>query len=521
MMTAIDPIRLQLLDADHAELSARDPAVNDYADVDATELAARVHRREVTPLELAECAIRAIEQVNPKLNAVVYRMYDVAAAAAREGLRKGPFHGVPIVLKDYNGTLAGVPYTASSRFLEHHVPDRDAEIMRRFRAAGVNFIARTNLPEFALMGTTEPQWRGPTRNPWSVDHSAGGSSGGSAALVAARAVPVGHGGDGGGSLRIPASHCGLVGLKPTRGRVPLGPNQGEGWGGYVQWGVLTRTVRDTAGFLDALAGPMPGDPYAAPPVARRFTDEVTREPGPRRIAYTTRSLFGQSTDPACVAAVDETVRALAAEGHTLEEAHPTFDAPTLAQAYVTQIAVGTAANIDHWAGIVDRAPAAKYFEPGTWLLYQIGHAMSGVELQAARDAAMRASRALAAFHEVYDALVLPTVAHPPGVVGSLALGLSERVGLRVLRTAPVPSVLRQTLRRIADENLERTPNTQLFNQTGQPAISIPAHWTDDGLPIGVQIVGRFGDEATVLRLAAQLEQVRPWRDWHPPVQAKL
>ncbi|MEN0063675.1 MAG: amidase [Myxococcota bacterium] len=495
--------------------------MNDYPEVDATELAARVHRRDVSPLELTELAIRAIEQVNPKLNAVVYRMYDVAAAAAREGLPKGPFHGVPMVLKDYNGTLAGVPYTASSRFLEGFVPERDAEIMRRFRSSGVSFVARTNLPEFALLAATEPQWRGATRNPWSLEHTPGGSSGGSAALVAARAVPVGHGGDGGGSLRIPASHCGLVGLKPTRGRVPLGPNQGEGWGGYVQWGVLTRTVRDTAGFLDVLAGPMAGDPYAAPPVPRPFRDEVTRDPGQLRIAYTTRSLFGKTTDPACAAAVEKTVQALADEGHEVEEAHPSFDASSMARSYVTQIAVGTAANIEGWAKQLGRTPTPAHFEPGTWLLYQIGRAMSGLELQQARDHAMVAGRSFAAFHQVYDVLVTPTVAYPPMRVGELAMGFGQRVGLRVLRSAPVPQVLRRTLYRIADENLERTPNTQLFNQTGQPAISIPADPTEAGIPIGVQLVGRFGDEATLLKLAAQLEQLRPWRDRKPAVRAQF
>jgi len=495
--------------------------VNDYTEVDATELAARVHRREVSPVELAQSAIRAIEQVNPKLNAVVYRLYDVAASAAKEGLPKGPFHGVPIVLKDYNGAQAGVPYTASSRFLEGHVPERDAEVVARLRRTGANFVARTNLPELALLGITEPAWRGATRNPWSLEHTPGGSSGGSAALVAARAVPVGHGGDGGGSLRIPAAHCGLVGLKPTRGRVPLGPHQGEGWGGYVQWGVLTRSVRDTAAFLDALAGPMPGDPYAAPPAERAYRDEVGRDPGRLRIAWTTRSIFGRSTHPDCAAAVDQTVRALTAAGHEVEEAHPEVDAETLARSYVTQIAVGTAANIEGWARRLRRRPEPDAFEPGTWLLYQIGSAMTGLELQQARDATMVAGRQLAAFHQRFDVLITPTAAAPPARIGDLAVTGARAVGLRLLRAAPVPAALRSVLGRIADENLERTPNTQLFNQTGQPAISVPARRTAEGLPIGVQLVGRFGDEATILRLAAQLEQVQPWHDWRPPVAASV
>lgn len=492
---------------------------DEYTDCDATELAARVASGEVHPSELVEAAVSAIERVNPQLNAVVYRMYDAATEAASGELPDGPFRGVPMVVKDFDGFVEGVPWTASCRFLEGFVPEHDSEAIARLRRAGLLFLAKTNLPELALVGTTEPQWRGPTRNPWDLEHSTGGSSGGTAALVASRAVPVGHGGDGGGSLRIPGSHCGLVGLKATRGRIPVGPDQGEGWGGYVQWGVLTRTVRDTAALLDVLSGPMPGDPYHAPPPQRPFREEVGADPGKLRIAWTHEPLFGRITHPDCRAAAEATVARLAELGHHVEEARPSFDKATLVKAYLTQVAVGTAAEIDDFAALVGRAPRASEFEATTWMLAQIGRAMTGLELQHARDAAQAAGRAMARFHQDYDLLVTPTVAHPPVRIGELALSRGQQLGLAALRAAPVGRVLRALLDTLAEDNLERTPNTQLFNQTGQPAISLPAGLSGAGLPMGVQLVAPFGGEATLIRVASQLEVAAPWSERRPAIQA--
>lgn len=493
--------------------------VTDYADVDATELARRVRAKEVTPTELAESAIAAIEQVNPQLNAVVHPMYEAARIAAMGELPDGPFRGVPMVVKDFDGFVKGVPFTASTRFMEGWTPTEDSEAIARLRRSGVMFLAKTNLPELAILGTTESQWRGPARNPWNTDHSTGGSSGGSAALVAARAVPVAHGGDGGGSLRIPASNCGLVGLKATRGRVPLGPQQGEGWGGYVQWGVLSRSVRDTAAFLDVLAGPMPGDPYAAPPVTRPFLHEVGAPTGKLRIGFSTRSFFGKGTHPECVAATERTARLLAELGHTVEEAAPAFDRDKMVTAYLTQVGIGIAAEIDDMARWSGRTPRASLFEPATWFLRQVGLTLSGVELQHARDAIQEAGRQTAAFHENYDLFLGPTMAYPAVRIGELGLKPAERVGLAVLRTLPVGAAIRMVLAQLAANNFERTPNTQLFNQTGQPAISLPLHWTPEGLPVGVQLAARFGDEALLLRIAAQLEEARPWIGRRPPVCA--
>ena len=493
--------------------------MTDYTDCDATELADRIRGGEIAPQELVEHAIRAVESVNEPLNAVVHRMYDSARAAVTSLPEGAPFRGVPIVVKDFDGFVKGVPYTASCRFLEGFVPDHDSEAIRRLRAAGFVFIAKTNCPELAILGTTEPQWRGPTRSPWNLDHSVGGSSGGSGALVAARAVPLGHGGDGGGSLRIPASHCGLVGLKASRGRIPLGPDLGEGWGGYVQWGAVTRTVRDTAAIIDVLAGPSPGDPYSAPPLRRPLREEVGAAPGKLRIGYYAGSLFGRDIHLENRAAVEAAASALAALGHEVTPAKPVFDRDRLVLAYLTQVAVGVAAEIEHFAHLRNTTPSASSFEPATWFLAQIGRSLTGLELELSRDAMHAASRAMAAYHERYDLFLCATTTYPPVRIGELALGAAERAGLALLRVAPVGLVLRKVLDRLAEDNLERTPNTQLFNQTGQPAISLPLAATKEGLPIGVQLAARYGDEATLIQVASQLEAAHPWSNRKPKIVA--
>ena len=490
--------------------------MNDYCDVDATELARRVRAREVTPHELVDQAIAAIEAVNPKLNAVVHRMYD---AARTETAVDGPFRGVPMVVKDFDGFVRGVPFTASTRFLDGFVPDHDSEAIARLRRAGFVFVAKTNCPELAIVGTTEPEWRGPTRNPWNTDHSTGGSSGGSAALVASRSVPLGHGGDGGGSLRIPASACGLVGLKATRGRIPVGPDMGEGWGGYVQWGVVSRSVRDTAAVLDVMAGAMPGDPYGVAPPPQPFAAEVGCDPGKLRVGFSARSLFGKDTDPECKRATEATAKLLAELGHHVEEAAPVFDRERLSTAFLTQVAIGVAAEIEDMERWTGRRATANQFEAATWFMNQVGHTLTGLDLQHARDAMHEASRQLADYHRRFDLFLGPTLAHPPVRIGELGLKSIERFGLGALRAVPVGRALRAVLAQLAATQFETTPNTQLFNQTGQPAISLPLHHTAAGLPIGVQLAAPMGDEATLLRVAAQLETARPWIGRRPLVCA--
>lgn len=492
--------------------------MNDYGTCDATELAARVRRGEAEPVDLVEQAIAAIEAVNPQLNAVMHPMFEAARASAR-GLPDGPLRGVPMVVKDYDGFVKGEPFTAGTSFLEGFVPDHDSVALARLRRAGLVFVAKTNLPELGIMGTTEGRLKGPARNPWNPEHSTGGSSGGSAALVAARAVPLGHGGDGGGSLRIPASACGLVGFKTTRGRVTLAPDFGESWGGYVSWGCLTRSVRDAALVVDVMAGPEPGDPYAAPPLERPLAAEVGAPPGKLRVAFTAGSLFGKGTHPEAKAAVEAAARLMADLGHEVEEARPAFDRERQVRAYLTQTAASVAAEIEEKAVWVGRKPHPRYFEPVTWFLYQLGRLLSASELQQARDAAQAAGRSLAGFFRRYDLFVTPTLAYPPVRLGELALKPVEAAALAVLRKVPVGAGLRAILAQLGETALEMTPNTQLFNQTGQPAISLPLHWTADGLPVGVQFAARYAEDALLVRVASQIEAARPWRDRRPKIAA--
>jgi amidase len=492
---------------------------DDYARCDATELARRVSAGDVHPAELVEAAIAEIERVNPGLNAVVHRLYDEARAAAGGALPGGLLRGVPMVVKSFDGFVHGVPFTAGSRFLDGFVPDHDSEAMARLRRAGLVFIATTNCPELGIFATTEPQRYGPTRNPYDLTRSPGGSSGGSAALVAARAVPVGHGGDGGGSLRIPASHCGLVALKPTRGRVPVGPDFGEIWGGYVQWGVLTRSVRDTAALLDVLGGPMPGDPYTAPPLPRPLAAEAGRDPGRLRVGFHAGALLGRRVHDDHAAAITKVAAQLEALGHHVEEAKPDFDRNALVAAYLTQVAAGIAAEVQYFARVSGRRARRGLFEPETWFLNQLGRTATALDLEAARDAAYAASRAAARFHTRYDLFLCPTVAYPPPRIGELALASYERAGLALLRAVPARAALRRAASTLAPGFLERTPNTQVFNQTGQPAISLPLHADRDGLPVGVQLAAAIGREDLLVRVAAQLEAAHPWCARTPGVRS--
>jgi amidase len=443
-------------------------------------------------------------------------MYEQGRAAAGGPLPDGPFAGVTLLLKDHLAACAGQPLTASCRFLSDYVAERDSELVARYRRAGLIVLGQTNAPEFGIMPVTEPRFRGATRNPWNPDHTPGGSSGGAAAAVAAGFVPVAHGNDGGGSIRIPASCCGLFGLKPTRGRNPLGPDVGDGWGGFIQDHVLSRSVRDSAAMLDATHGSDPGAPYRAPPVERPFLDEVGRDPGRLRIAFTTKSLFGQATHPDCVTALEDAAKLCESLGHHVEEAMPDFDSGELVPAYLLVTAAGVGQAIAAAGQSMERKPTPRGFEPQTWILGLIGRQMTGVEHAEALEAAYMAGRRIAAFFEDHDLLMTPTMACPPVPIGHFDLKVSKAVQLAVLRRFPIKVLLDRVLDVLSKEAFEATANTMLFNMTGQPAASLPLCWNDAGLPIGIQFAARFGDEATLFRLAGQLEQARPWFDKRPP-----
>ncbi len=475
--------------------------MDDLAFLDATAQAELVRRREVSPLELVEAAIARIERLNPTLNAVITPLYEEARAAARGPLPDGSFTGVPFLLKDLLAAGAGAPLSEGSAFLKgRYRSPQDSELVARYRRAGLIILGKTNTSEFGILPTAEPAAFGPARNPWDLNRSTGGSSGGSAAAVAAGLVPAAHANDGGGSIRIPAACCGLFGLKPTRARNPLGPEYGDLYGGLVCEHVVTRSVRDSAALLDATAGPMPGDPYAVTPPARPFLQEVGAPPGRLRIAFSAVSPTGTAVHPACVAAVKDAAALCADLGHIVEEAAPVFDGRALGRAFATLWSAGTAWTLDRWTRTLGREPGPDEVEPLTRALAERGRALGAVDYLTALHDGQRLARDVARFFATYDLWLTPVVGEPPPPLGTFASPPEEPTrGLR--RAGPF------------------APFTYIANVTGQPAMSVPLYWTEEGLPVGVHFLGRFGDEATLFRLAAQLEEARPWAHRRPPVCA--
>ncbi|MCW5854237.1 MAG: amidase, partial [Anaerolineae bacterium] len=385
--------------------------------LDATAQAELVRRGEVRPTELAEAAIERIERLNPRLNAVVTTLYDQGLAASQGDLPDGPFRGVPFLLKDLGMSYAGARLTSGSAFLKDYVPDHDSTLVTRFKQAGLVILGKTNTPEFGILPTTESHLLGPARNPWNMGHSTGGSSGGAAAAVAARLVPFAHASDGGGSIRIPAACCGLVGLKPTRARTPLGPDVGDMMNGLVCDHAVTRSVRDCAALLDAVAGPDLGDPYWAPPLARPLSQEVGAPTGRLRIAITTQPLTGMPVHPDCMAAVEDAARLCADLGHHVEEAAPALNGDQVTQSFIAVWTAGVAWSIEGMAYATGRKPTADQFEPLTWGLYQMGRSHTAPTYLLAVTALQQAGRQLARFMQTYDVWLTPTVASPPPPLG--------------------------------------------------------------------------------------------------------
>jgi amidase len=471
---------------------------DDFSFLDATAQAELVRGEEVQAIELVEAAIERIERLNPTLNAVVTPMFDQARVTATGKLPDGPFAGVPFVLKDLLASYAGVRMTAGSTLLRDFVPDHDSELVARLKRAGLIILGKTNTPEFGILPTTEPRLFGPSRNPWDTGRTTGGSSGGSAAAVAAGLVPMAHANDGGGSIRIPASCCGLFGLKPTRARNPLGPDNGDVMSGLVVEHGLTRSVRDSAILLDATSGPDVGDPYWAPPPVRPFREEVGAAPGRLRIAFTTEAATGVPVHGDCVAAVKDAAALCADLGHEVMEGTPELDTGLMVQAFIAVWSAGCTSILDGIARVIGQAPNPDHVEPFTWALYEMGRGQSASDYIIAIWALQKVTRQVAHFFDDYDIWLTPTLAEPPVPLGTF--------------DSPPENPL-QAFYRAASF----VPFTPICNVTGQPAMSVPLFWNADGLPIGTHFVGRFGDEATLFRLAAQLEEARPWAERRPPV----
>ncbi len=493
--------------------------MNDYSSHDALSLAELVRTKQVSPRELVEAAIKRIESLNPRLNAVVHKMYDEARRQADASSGDGRFRGVPFMLKDLLSWYAGAPTSSGSRLYEGWVPPHDTEIVQRYRRAGLIVVGKTNTPEFGLTPYTEPELFGPTVNPWDTTRTTGGSSGGSAAAVASGMVPWAGGGDGGGSIRIPASCCGIFGLKPTRGRTPAGPVIGELWQGAAIEHCITRSVRDSAAMLDAISGPDVGAPYWAPATERPFLEEVTRHPGKLRIAVTSAPLLGHEVHPDCVAALDDAVKLLTSLGHEVVEGAPTVNKDEFNRAFLTVVCGEVRSDILEARSRLGRAAGSSDIEYTTWALSLLGASLSAGEFVKAERYLRSASRKVGAFFETCDVLMTPTLAVPPFKTGALQPKPHERAMLKVLGKLRAGNVLKLlgALEQTAKNIFDAIPYTPLFNVTGQPAMSVPLYWNAENLPIGIHFVGRYGDEATLFRLAGQLEEARPWASRRPPI----
>ena len=482
----------------------------DLTRLDATAQAALVRRKEVTPIELVDAAIARVEALDPQLNAVILPAFERARERARAlagspELSTLPFAGVPFLLKDLGGQEEGQPCHLGMKSLKEAgwVESETSVFAARVACAGLVSLGRTNTPELGLTPVTEPLAYGPTRNPWSLEHSPGGSSGGASAAVASGMVPMAHASDGGGSIRIPAAHTGLVGLKPTRGRSSFGPGAGERWNGFACELVVSKTVRDTAGFLDAIEGPEAGDPYFAPPPLRPYAQEVGADPGRLRIGLLAGPpRDGVNVHPDCVEAARRTARALEAAGHDIEEVAPeAFADSALGLAYVTVVACNVARALDVTAGKIGRLLKPEDVEPMTWALAEMGRGTPAAGLLTQLEFVHRYGRRMAAWWQKgFDLLLTPTTAEPPPRIGEFVT--SPEQPLRpLLRATPFGAY------------------TLALNLSGQPAISLPVHWTPEGLPVGAMLIAAYAREDLLIRVAAQLEQSLPWRDRRPPLHA--
>lgn len=490
----------------------------DYAGRDATDLADLVARREVTPAELLSAAIARSDRLNPALNAIISR-FDERARRRADGPLTGPFAGVPFLFKDFLQDYAGERSTYGNKGLKRidYRPEHNSTLVDRFLAAGVVPFGHTNSPEFGFKGVTEPEAHGATRNPWDLSRLPYGSSGGSAAAVAAGIVPMAGASDGGGSIRLPASACGLFGFKPGRGRTPSGPDYAELMHGGAVSHVITRSVRDSAAMLDAIAGPEHGGPFAIAPPGRPYLEELDRETGRLRIGFSTRSPIGTPVDPACIAAVADAARLLESLGHHVEEAEPAIDGDALADDFLSVYFAMAGAAV---AALRQQARMRHDdFELDTLGIAAIGRAIRAPDYIAIHDRWNVYNRALADYMNRFDLYLTPTNALPPPHLGEQATPLAERLGLRLILALRLSGVLYRTgyVHKMARRLLQWTPFTQLANLTGTPAMSVPLYWTDEGLPIGVHLGAGIGGEGLLFRIAAQLEQARPWTGRRPPV----
>src|SRR5699024_3705002 len=488
----------------------------EYRQLDGVALAEAVRDKEVTAAELLEVAIARAEQVNPALNGLILPLYEQAREAAKKPLT-GLFTGVPMLAKDYGQEMAGAPHYMGNKGLKRlqHKATEDAELVKRWRAAGAIIFGRTSTPEFAIKGVTEPEAWGATRNPWHVEHTHGGSSGGSAALVAAGVVPIAGANDGGGSIRIPAAACGLFGLKPGRGRVPWGPKMTEAMHGMAINHVLTRSVRDSAAMLDATHGEELGSLAQLAKPEGTFFAATQKEVAPLRIAFSTRSPIGTPVDAEAVQAVEGAVRLLTELGHQVEEAEPDIHGEEMMRAWLRMWFVNCATTVNEVRALGLRDAD---FEVDTLVMAAVGNSIKAAEYVQGYYALQQYGRQWDGFMQQYDFWLTPTLAMAPAAIGALTTPALQQKAAALALKLKAGAALKHSglLERMALEDLRYTPFTQMANILGTPAMSVPLHWCENGLPLGVQFMGVHGDEAKLFGLAAQLERAAPWFDKLPP-----
>ena len=471
--------------------------MDEYGKLDALAQAELVAKKAVKPIELLEAAITRAEAANPKLNFMAQKLYDRARKAADAPLPAGPLAGVPFLVKDLHIDIAGERSGEGSKLFDGYIPTVNSTVYDRFVAAGLNTFGKTTSPEFGLTVTTESAAYGLTRNPWQPAHSAGGSSGGAASAVAAGVVPVAQASDGGGSIRCPAAACGLFGLKPSRGRVAMGPHKTEGWLGLSIVGAVSRTVRDNAAILDAISGQELGSRYTAPTPQATFLSQVTRSPGKLRVALQRTPHSGTPVDPQVLRELDKAAKLLESLGHSVEEAMPQLDAAALGAGMGAVLAVCTRVEVMDRLRALGRDSAGDDIENVTQMFVHVGERTTGEQVIAANNAFQAAAIAIAKFMTRYDIILSPVFAAPPIEIGKLGLHMDSTEWTQAITAY--------------------SPFTGLYNQTGAPAMSVPLGWSDEGLPIGIMLAGRYGEEALLLRLAGQLEAAAPWADKRAPM----
>jgi amidase len=484
----------------------------EYRQYDALGLAELIRKKEILSSEVLELAIARAEAVNPKLNAIIYPFYERARRQVAVTSPETPFAGVPFLLKDLSIELAGTPFSQGCSALRGNESIRTSEMVRRLEESGLVFLGKTNTPEFGLTPYTEPQAFGPTHNPWDLSCTPGGSSGGSAAAAAAGIVPLATGSDGGGSIRIPASCCGLFGLKPSRGRVSMGPQYGELWQGATMENCLSRSVRDSAALLDVIRGNMPGDPFPVHTPKRPYLEEVDKTPDTLHIGFSVDHPLGHQVDPECVEAVRKTAALLENLGHQVEEVPFLFQRRDLAEAFIFMIMGETAATVSNLQEHLGRPPTRRDVEPSTWALALLGRSLSAEQFVMAIHRWNEVARRSGEFHQRYDILLTPVTAMPPFQTGHLQPSGAERQLISLVNRFNLGWLAKSNIDQLAEKIFSYIPFTPLANMTGQPSMSVPLHWTEEGLPVGSMFTAPMGREDMLYRLAGQLERTQPWFD---------